>query len=103
MHSLLQLPFVRDATVGAEMVGIPYQGAGFGFFVLLPFETGLEGLELLESRLNEPVLNRMLGSMKSQSISISLPRLDLDFKADLPEVLNGLGVCRLFDPQAVSL
>ena len=103
MNNVLELPYVRSNTLGAHMIGLPYKGKEFGLFVLLPYGENLVALEALEQRLSADVISDMISKMKVRSISLSLPRLELEYRASMVEVLGKLGICTVFNAAEVRI
>ena len=102
MSQLQKLPYVSDSRLGAEMIGLPYKGTGFGLFILLPTTPGLRGLQQIEAALTQSTFNDMIAAMSVQDVIVTLPRLRMNYKTDLRPILAGLGVCKLFTPNQVS-
>ncbi|WP_033290487.1 serpin family protein [Amycolatopsis jejuensis] len=76
--------------------------------VTLAAEGGVEAVILLpdgdlaaaEAALDPETLQRLLESPKRRKVRLSLPKIDLDLRADLERALQGLGVHELFTQDA---
>jgi len=76
--------------------------------VSVPAEGGVEALVLLpdrrladaESTMDEHVLGSLLDRMGPQQVRLTMPRVSLDVPGALGGALRGLGVRRMFTPQA---
>lgn len=82
-------------TAGWQAVAVPAVG-GVEALVLLPDRR----LADAESGLDGAVLADLLGAMTPQQVRLTMPRVSLDVPVPFGEALRGLGVRRVFTPQA---
>lgn len=86
-----------------QLAELPYQGGRLAMDVLLP-AAGRGSLDSVRARLTGVSLTSMLGSLRTTSLQLTLPRFTTDSSLDtLVKVLKRLGVTDLFDPSAADL
>ncbi|CAG0883366.1 unnamed protein product [Cyprideis torosa] len=106
MQETMELPYVANEELGIEMVGVPYLGTEFGFFIVLPTGTqgsGREELEKVERGLTQGNFNDMIAKMEAKTVLLTMPILESEYNLDLRPILAGMGVCSLFIPDQAEL
>jgi serine protease inhibitor len=96
MHESGSMPYAENATVQATK--LPYKGGDTAFYVLLPkpgvkIGAALDGLKGAGFR----DLRRAMASDEPTKVILGLPKLDVEFSADLSKQLADLGMPRAFD------
>jgi serine protease inhibitor len=87
--------FSYASAQGWQLVGLPAAG-GVQAVVLLP-----DGdLAEQEPTLDAETVEQLLGGSREALVHLALPRLSVDVRSDLTSALQGLGVRRMFTPQA---
>ncbi|XP_050037005.1 ipis-1-like [Dermacentor andersoni] len=86
----------------ARALEIPYRGGTMSMVILLP--DGIEGLPFLERQLSWERLSSLLRCLKrSNNVQLSLPKLKLEQRHVLNDVLKALGAVDLFTPGVADL
>ncbi|XP_075556763.1 ipis-1-like [Dermacentor variabilis] len=86
----------------ARALEIPYRGGTMSMVILLP--DGIEGLPFLERQLSWERLSSLLRCLKrSNNVQVSLPKLKLEQRHVLNDVLKALGAVDLFTPGVADL
>ncbi len=70
----------------------------FKFYIILP--DSKTGLAELESKLHQVNLNEALSSLKRKYVKLEIPKFKIENKIDLKEVLQNLGMQRMFTSKA---
>ena len=91
MH--LQKRLGHAHTDGWQVVDLPADG-GVAATILLP------DAPLAEAKLDAATLGRLLSAQRSTEVRLSLPKISLDVRSPLTELLDGLGVRLLFTDDA---
>ena len=96
MHDKRFIPYAERN--GAKAIGIPYKDLDFSFIVVLPPE-GQDPVNLLAD-FAKGGFARIMKDMTSVETAVSLPRLDVDFRASLLGPLKDSGVRAVFTDTA---
>ncbi|MBU4556851.1 MAG: serpin family protein [Actinobacteria bacterium] len=96
MHESGPMPYGENDTVQATK--LPYRGGDTAFYVLLPkpgvkTDVALDGLKGADFR----DLRRAMASNEPTRVYLGLPKLEVEFSADLSKQLADLGMPRAFD------
>lgn len=99
----LELPYAVSSTSSSIIWLLNFlitilQGRKLSLFIILPND--IDGLSELESKLNTKILKSMVLHMKHTNIEVSIPKFKIETDLDLPDVLTGMGVPKLFDDSA---
>ncbi|XP_004684011.1 PREDICTED: serpin B13 isoform X2 [Condylura cristata] len=100
-HDSFSFTFLED--LQAKILGIPYKNNDLSMFVLLPND--VDGLEKIIDKLTPEKLVEWTspGQMEERSVSLSLPRFEVEDSYDLEAVLEVLGMADAFgEPRAPS-
>jgi serpin B len=81
---------------GYVAVELRYQGGEVSMLIVMPDEGVFESFE---SGLDREVLTRILGELHSTELDLRMPRLELESRLSLRDVLSSLGMPLAFDPQ----
>jgi serpin B len=84
--------------LNAHAIELPLEKYDFKFYIILP--DSKTGLAELESKLHQVNLNEALSSLKSQYVKLEIPKFKIENKIDLKEVLQNLGMQRMFTSKA---
>ena len=98
MFNVLELPYYENREDGFEIVGLPYRGRKFHYYILLPKEGYTAGLEALERKLTPELLLDSIEKLERYDFSFSMPKMDISERFDLRPYFQGLGICDLFNP-----
>jgi serpin B len=93
-----EMPFAEDD--GWEAVELPYEGDRLAMVVILPQPGGLEDVE---RRLADGLLEELRGGLAPEQIDLALPRFRVETKADLVPPFKQLGVRDAFDEDKADL
>lgn len=96
MHDKRRIPYAERN--GVKAIGIPYKDLDYSFIAVLPPE-GLAPVNLLAD-FAKGGFARIMKEMTSEEIAVSLPRLDVDFRASLLGPLKDSGVRAAFTDAA---
>lgn len=102
----MQVPFVADERLlnhaendKAQLVELPYEGIpGLSFYILLPKTR--DGLQALESSLSVEQIRALKTSASTKKVNLKFPKFTVRQRIDLKEVLEKLGVHKMFSQQA---
>ena len=83
-----------------QIVGVPYRGADWLCYVVLPRE-GLRVREVIE-QLDAERWREWLAQMKPQKVHLVMPRFELRKEYDLVPALQRLGIQRAFNPKTAE-
>lgn len=79
---------------GGKVLRLPYKREDVSFFAVLP--DAADGLPALEAELSGETLTDWLDSASSGEVSVQLPRLDLEQKLEMSQLLSDLGMPTAF-------
>ena len=96
MHDKRRIPYAERN--GVKAIRIPYKDLDYSFIAVLPPE-GLAPVNLLAD-FAKGGFARIMKEMTSEEIAVSLPRLDVDFRASLFGPLKDSGVRAVFTDTA---
>ena len=89
MHSsVIDVPYFKDEDF--EFVSIPFGNKSFSFNILLP-DSDLDFDEALE-KLNKERYSDIVSKAYTKRIFIDMPKLDIDSKIDICQLLNSVGI-----------
>jgi serpin B len=103
----VQVDFMKDTTyhkygalagLNAHAIEIPLEDYDFKFYIILP--DSKDGLADLESKLHQVNLNEALSSLRSEYVKLEIPKFKIENKIDLKQVLQNLGMQRMFTSKA---
>jgi serine protease inhibitor len=103
----VQVDFLRDTEyhkygalpeLNAHAIELSLEKYDFKFYIILP--DSKTGLAELESKLHQVNLNEALSSLQSQFVKLEIPKFKIENKIDLKEVLQNLGMQRMFTSKA---
>jgi serpin B len=103
----VQVDFMKDKTyhnygalpgLNAHAIELSLENRDFKFYIILP--DSKTGLAELESKLHQVNLNEALSSLKNQYVKLEIPKFKIENKIDLKEVLQNLGMQRMFTSKA---
>jgi serpin B len=84
------------ATDGVKLLELPYRGGAFAMTLVLP--DAVDGLGAVEAQLSPATLERWLVTLASATVSVVLPKFEIDPPAlMLNEPLRSLGMMLAFD------
>ncbi|MFH1748262.1 MAG: serpin family protein [Planctomycetota bacterium] len=94
MKQLGKFPFATYEQV--NVLELPYAGDRLSMVLILPKE--VNGLRAVEQTLTGANLERWLAGLNEQPVRVSMPRFELDYRADLTQTLQALGMAEAFAP-----
>lgn len=83
---------------GGKILRLPYKSGDVSFFAVLPDD--VDGLPALEAELDGETLTGWLDGASSGPVDVELPRLDLEQKLEMSQVLADLGMPAAFSDEA---
>jgi serpin B len=96
MHSEGTLPYASGSDFQA--VELPYDGDDIAMDVLLPTGTDAASLAAFEGSLTGDRLTSILGSLASDQVLLSLPKVQFTGSLALADTLKAMGMTDAFDP-----
>ncbi|CAG0883367.1 unnamed protein product [Cyprideis torosa] len=96
----INVKYFRDQENDFALVGLPYKEGKFHLYIVLPNANFTRGLSDLEAKLTPEMLKKATGRAETIALSVELPKLDLDVRMNLQTLLESLGVCNFFGPEA---
>jgi len=89
--------FKFAATDSVKLLEMPYQGGELAMTLVLP--DAIDGLDAMEQRLTKATLDRWIGALHPERVSVALPKFEIDPKASLSlgDTLKALGMPLAFD------
>lgn len=105
MSSNMDFPYLKDDDLGLEIASLPYlhttRGSGediseIHMFVILPTVAGEAAFTQLESTLPDLNFQDLFSRMEPTYADFELPKMKLEFSANLKESLESLGITRMF-------
>ncbi len=103
----VQVDFMRDTEyhnygalpgLNAHAIELSLEKHDFKFYIILP--DSKTGLAELESKLHQVNLNEALSSLTDQYVKLQIPKFKIENKIELKEVLQNLGMQRMFTENA---
>jgi serpin B len=74
---------------GFQAAALPYRGQTFDMVIVLPEEGKFDEIE---GQLDGPLLNVILGSLRTSQISVTMPRFEIRTRATMNQILQELGM-----------
>lgn len=103
MEATFDYPYYRDDDIGLEIVSLPYEHdvrneeiSEAHMFLMLPTKTGRDAFEDLERKLPSLNFEEIFEKMEVVFGDILLPRMEMEFTANLGPFLSGIGINKLF-------
>jgi len=107
MSSKLDFPYYRNESLGMEILSLPYEHdlrneeiSEAHMFLILPTEEGQEAYEALESKFTALQFQDIFQRMEPAYAEIELPRMKMEFAANLKGHLEDIGIHKLFSGTA---
>jgi serpin B len=86
------------AGLSAHAIELPLEDLAFKFYIILPYSN--TGLADLERKLHQVNLNEAFSSLTNQYVKLEIPKFKIENKIELNEVLQNLGMRRMFTEKA---
>ncbi len=83
-------------TEDAYYVELPYKDKKLSLGIILPKQIG--GLKKLEQKLSGTMLYELVSSTKTVQMEVFLPKFDINYKKNISNELQSLGIKRAFNP-----
>eukprot|EP00092_Neocalanus_flemingeri_P064060 GFUD01077632.1.p1 GENE.GFUD01077632.1~~GFUD01077632.1.p1 ORF type:complete len:532 (-),score=119.38 GFUD01077632.1:340-1935(-) len=103
MEATFDYPYYRDENLGLEIISLPYEHdvrneeiSEAHMFLMLPTEKGKQAFEDLENKLPNLDFQHIFEKMEVVFGDILLPRMEMEFTANLGPLLSGIGINKLF-------
>ncbi|XP_055549472.1 serine protease inhibitor 28Dc-like isoform X1 [Wyeomyia smithii] len=97
-------PYYDAEEIDAKVVGLPYQEGKSTMYILMPNNSSRTKLaSLIQGGFRLQQFNQMIDKMQVKTGTIAMPKMKLESTIGLKEVLIGLGVRTIFDPQTSNL
>ena len=85
-----------------QAVKLPYMGEELSMIVVLPsVRFGLK--KLVERDLTPQKLRTIVSSMEYEQVDVKIPKMKIEFQADLNDVMKSMGVVDIFDGSKADL
>ncbi|GAB6021634.1 hypothetical protein CHUAL_004219 [Chamberlinius hualienensis] len=91
----------RSNVSNCSMIEIPYSGGEISMFILLP--TRGTSVENMMSKLSAKAIRDFLLNNSPKTVSLTLPRFNIEQTSELGDSLRRLGIRDLFDPVRADL
>lgn len=96
-------PYYNDSILNCEIVGLPYKGNEYTFYVLLPHNSNKETLKQFESRLTYSDIKRLTANTTPKELIVAIPKMKLSSNLQLSDVLQDNGLRSIFNPYESNL
>lgn len=96
MHQTARFDYAEDDK--AQVLKMDYRGGEVAMLVVLPKQRG--GLPAVEKALSVEQLIRWVNALKSQRVSVWLPKVKMDYRVELKKPLSALGMALAFSGDA---
>ncbi|GBP43752.1 Alaserpin [Eumeta japonica] len=98
-----EFKYGRSDELNAQLLELPYEGDEASFLIVLPND--IEGLPALEEKLKEnpALLTEASKHMHSTEVKVFLPKFKIETTTDLKEVLQKIGVTKMFNSRSARL
>lgn len=103
MANIGHFPYFKDARLGCEILGFPYQGNGSTMYIIMPFNSNTKKLKEFEEKLTTADLEYLSEKTVPTHALILLPKMKIESTINLKSVLSKLGVKSLFNPSESNL
>jgi len=107
MSAKLDFPYYKDEDLGMEILSLPYEHdvrneeiSEAHMFLIRPIEDGQEAYETLESKFTSLHFQDVFQKMEPAYAEIELPRMKMEFQANLKDYLADIGIHSLFSGNA---
>ncbi|KAG5892828.1 hypothetical protein JTB14_033392 [Gonioctena quinquepunctata] len=90
--------FLESPMLDAKIIRLPYKGARYSMFIILPNSKG--GLPMLMKSISLYTLKNLLYLMDMRLVEIRLPKFKFDFQARLSQPLKDFGLVQMFQNTA---
>jgi serpin B len=98
MRSMTYYNYGALEGLNAHAIELTLEDLAFNFYIILP--DSKTGLAELESKLQQVNLNEALSSLLYRHVKLEIPKFKIENKIDLKEVLQNLGMQRMFTSKA---
>jgi len=103
MSAKLDFPYYRDDALGMEILSLPYEHDARNeeiseahMFLIRPTRPGLEAFQALEQAFTALQFQDIFQKMEPAYAEIELPRMTMEFQANLKHVLADIGIHKVF-------
>lgn len=103
MEATFDYPYYKDENIGVEIISLPYEHdvrneeiSEAHMFLMLPTKKGKRAFETLESKLQTLNFQEIFEKMEVVFGDVLLPRMEMEFTANLGPFLSGIGINKLF-------
>ncbi|KAI5645189.1 serpin (serine protease inhibitor) domain-containing protein [Phthorimaea operculella] len=94
-----QYSYAESLELNCKLLRLPYVGNTTSMLVILPND--IDGLDALVEKLQDPeAISRATKSMTMEDVHLELPKFRIETKIDLKQVLNDIGVTKVFTSDA---
>ena len=98
MIKTARLRYAIDPHLGCQIVELPYSGNRIAMYILLP--EAMEDITSLEAKLTADSVTAALANLRSEILSVAIPRFKMTVDVELPRLLKAMGMKRAFEQSA---
>lgn len=98
MYQTEKISYLQDPSLNLQAVELPYSGNRLSMLVLLPVDKN--GIDKLETELNEKTIPRITENLKPEKIKLYLPKFKMTEEFLLEKTLASMGMPESFSPRA---
>ncbi|XP_026729360.1 antichymotrypsin-2-like isoform X3 [Trichoplusia ni] len=99
MYKSDNLKYGESEALEAKLLELPYVGGETSLLIVLPNK--IDGINALIPKLRNPaVLNKAIDEMRNTEVNVYLPRVKIESRSELDEILRKVGVEKLFTSEA---
>lgn len=91
----------RSSETNCSVIEVPYSGSEISMYIMLPARG--TSVETLMDNLTAEKVKRLVKSCSPRTVSLSLPRFNVEQTAELGDSLRHMGILDLFDPVRADL
>jgi serpin B len=95
-EAALSFRYMRDYETVIQVIDLPYGGDAYTMTVVLPAEP--DGIETLAAELTQDRWEAWISALDSTTVSVFLPKFELEYELVMNDVLKALGMEEAFSP-----
>ncbi|SPP79442.1 serine protease inhibitor 28Dc [Drosophila guanche] len=89
-------PYHEDQQLGCKILGLPYRGNLSTMYIIQPFKSSVNQLQMLQQRLNADVVEDLIGKMVRRTAVIAFPKMHITESVNLKTMLQKMGIGGIF-------
>ncbi|XP_017154282.1 serine protease inhibitor 28Dc [Drosophila miranda] len=89
-------PYHEDHQLGCKILGLPYRGNLSTMYIIQPFKSSVDKLNMLQQRLNADVIEDLISRMVRRSAVMAFPKMHITESVSLKTMLQHMGIGGIF-------